>query len=162
MKYTLPTKYEIHFSVKYTFTHQLQICTKYISVDDQNLGVLVGYQTRPQTLLSAWQNSERGASLKQNRDFAAFLPRDPPSQYWARAATKTGWPDNYHWRDNIIFKNFYLFARRYDFYKTSSFFIYLPDNYHDGSNYVMQRMQILAQHGNGVKIISFLLSLSRL
>ena len=56
-------------------------------------------------LLSAWQNSERGASLKQNRDFAAFLPLDPACLaipgYWA--ATKTGGPDNYHRRDNVIF-----------------------------------------------------------
>ena len=64
MKYTAPTnyenmkftspKYEIHFSVepsKYTFTHQLKICSKYISVNDRNIGVLVGYQTRPQALV---------------------------------------------------------------------------------------------------------------
>ena len=66
---------------------------------------MVGYQTRPQALVEFKAKSRE----KQNMDFAAFLPRDPPSQYWARAATKTGWPDNYLWRDNIIFKNYYLF-----------------------------------------------------
>ena len=66
---------------------------------------MVGYQTRPQALVEFKAKSRE----KQNMDFAAFLPWDPPSQYWAMAATKTGWPDNYLWRDNIIFKNYYLF-----------------------------------------------------